>query len=395
MDLAQTSQPIHLPAHEVLDVNGIERELNDLWTAMAGQDHDEDGGLMRARVLNLLVHVDSEAELKNVCGMISDITAAHPCRAIVMMGDAAGADEDIEVFVSLQCRPSAAATDRQLRCEQVTLEAHGRFAVELPSAATPLIIPDLPSILWWKGDVEFDDPVFRNLSRAVDRVVFDSANFNEVHHDLLGFVDFIDRQRATDARLSDLNWTRHAAWRSLIAAFFDAPENRAQLDRIDRVTIDCARPATTSDEAPPQGLVLAGWLASCLDWKIGPDSKLNRKADSWRIEISEGDQKIQIEWRLVDHASSTSCEIVRVELACDAAAEPVHFSIELSEDGKYLGTAATGEDVIHAPRVLNCPNQDTAHLLTAELNAGGQDLLLERSVRAAAEMVKTAATAAG
>lgn len=321
--------------------------------------------------------------------MLTDITAAHPCRAIVMMGDAAGADQDIEVSVSLQCRASAGAQDKRLRCEQVTLEAHGRYAVELPSAATPLMVPDLPSILWWYGDVEFDDPVFVNLSRAVDRVVFDSADFNEVHHDLTGFVDFIDRQRATDARLSDLDWTRHSAWRSLVAAFFDGPENRVQLERVNRVTIDCARPPATSDEAPPQGLVFAGWLASCLPWKTGSSSKLTKTGEAWQIELDAGDRAIQIEWRLVDHVSSNSCEIVRVELAADGAAEPVHFSIELSEDGKYLGTAAGGDDVVHAPRVLNCPNLDSAHLLAAELNAGGQDLVLERSVRAAAAMVKT------
>lgn len=387
MEQASSKNQVHLPAQEVLDVNGIERELNRLWTDTAGHEVDDDGGVIRARVLNLLAHVDKRADLEEVSEMLIDITAAHPCRAIVMLGDAAGTDADIEVFLNLQCRPLRSSHDRHLCCEQVTLEASGRFAVELPSAATPLLVPDLPSILWWHGDVEFDDPVFRALCKAADRVVIDSGNFAEVAEDIRGFVTFFDRQRAADARISDLNWTRHAAWRSLIAAFFDAPENRLQLDHLDKVKFTCVRRATNPTEIPPQGLILAGWLASGLGWKpakagVGADTS-GAKA----LTMDAHGRKVSFEWELVDHAHAGACEIIAVELRAEAVTDPAWFKIELSSDGNYLGTDAEGGSSAHAPRVLNCPSSATAYLLTRELNAGGQDLVLERSVRTAAEIV--------
>ncbi|MEO6392308.1 MAG: glucose-6-phosphate dehydrogenase assembly protein OpcA [Pyrinomonadaceae bacterium] len=387
MDTGQINNQIHLPAREILDVNGIERELNHLWTSAAVGDKDDDGSVMRARVLNLLVHVDSDAALQTVNALLPDVTAAHPCRAIVMMGDEKGADQDIEVYLSLQCRPVLSAHDRRLCCEAVTLEARGRFAVELPSAATPLMVPDLPAILWWHGDVEFDDPVFRTLNRVMNRVVFDSANFAETHHDIEGLVEFWDRQRATDARLSDLNWNRHSAWRSLIAAFFDGPENRLQLDRLERVEIDCIRPTSDPTAVPPQGLILAGWFAGCLGWTTRPDAPLLQVNDTWQITLVGQDREVQFVWRFVDHADPGECEIVRVELICSENDDAAHFEVALSSNGYHLETDTKGDSITRAPRVLNCPNTDTAHLLAAELNAGGQDLVLERSVRAAAAMI--------
>lgn len=389
MEQASTTQPIHLPAQEVLDINAIEHELNQLWTDAAVHEVDEDGGVIRARVLNLLAHVDSSAALNEITEMLIDITAAHPCRAIVMLGDPVGADADIEVYLNLQCRPVQSGADRHLCCEQVTLEAHGRYAIELPSAATPLLVPDLPAILWWHGDVEFDDPVFRALCRSADRVVVDSGNFAEVEDDIRGFVSFFDRQRAADARISDLNWTRHSAWRSLIAAFFDAPENRLHLDRLETVKITCVRPQTETAAIPPQALILAGWLASAVGWRPSSVAAADEATANRKMVMNHDGRSVTIEWELVEHANAGACEIVAVELCSGAEPDAAWFKIELSADGNYLGTAADGESIAHAPRVLNCPSSATASLLTRELNAGGQDLVLERSVRAAAEIVDT------
>jgi glucose-6-phosphate dehydrogenase assembly protein OpcA len=388
MEQPSTNNQIHLPPQEVLDVNSIERELTQLWTDTAVHEVDEDGGVIRARVLNLLVHVDNRPALNELSDMLVDITAAHPCRAIVMLGDPAGDDADIEVYLNLQCRPIRSSNDRHLCCEQVTLEASGRFAVELPSAATPLLVPDLPSILWWHGDVEFDDPVFRALCRAADRVVIDSGNFAEVGADILGFVSFFERQRAADARISDLNWTRHAAWRSLIAAFFDAPENRAQLDHLDRVKLMCVRQKPNPSDIPPQGLILAGWLASALGWKPAGERARSDETSPFRVTMDDHGRQVSFEWEMVDHTNAGACEIVAVELRSESGPDPAWFKIELSVDGNYLGTTAEGTSIAHAPRVLNCPSSATANLLTRELNAGGQDLVLERSVRAAAEIIE-------
>jgi glucose-6-phosphate dehydrogenase assembly protein OpcA len=391
MEPGHTSERIHLPGQEILDVTGVEHALNGLWLQTANQETDDEGGVVRARALNLLVHVEDEAALAQVSEMLTDITAAHPCRAIVMRGDASAEDRDIDVHLSLQCRPSPVARDRHLCCELVILEAQGRFAVELPSAATPLLVPDLPVILWWYGDVEFSDPVFRSLCRIADRVVIDSADFEQVNADIGELVSFLDGQRAEDARLSDLNWTRHSAWRSLIAAFFDAPENRAQLDRIGSVTIDCVRPPGETTTPPPPGLILAGWLAQCLGWKAEAGAPVENAEGGWVSVLASGDRDVRIEWRLVDHISPESCEIVRVELVCVGAPEPVSFSVELSDDGKHLSTGAAGASIMYAPRVLNCPDQSTDHLLALELNAGGRDQVFARSVRAAAEIISATA----
>src|SRR4051794_1139079 len=67
-----------------LDVQAVEQELDELWKQHTGETNvEENGAVMRARVLNLLVYVASEAALEEVNELLGEITSVHPCRVIV------------------------------------------------------------------------------------------------------------------------------------------------------------------------------------------------------------------------------------------------------------------------------------------------------------------------
>ncbi|MEA2176114.1 MAG: hypothetical protein QOD00_3706, partial [Blastocatellia bacterium] len=96
-----------IPVSAMLDVEAVERALNDLWrekagagaaaaTAAAGSD-DEEGALMRARVLNLMLFVTSAEAASEVDEILSEVTTIHPCRALLMVGEREKEDQDIEM----------------------------------------------------------------------------------------------------------------------------------------------------------------------------------------------------------------------------------------------------------------------------------------------------------
>src|SRR5437763_477369 len=73
------------------------------------------------------------------------------------------------------------------------------------------------------------------------------------------------------AYVVDLAWLRSTPWRERIAATFDPPVRRPDLERISGVAI------RHHPDSLAAGLLLVGWLASRLGWQ--PTKMMTRRAD--------------------------------------------------------------------------------------------------------------------
>src|SRR2546422_3832981 len=133
---------IHL--EKTLDVEVIESQLAQLWQQTAGaRDSDDDAAVLRARVANLLVFVANDKALEDVDQMLHELTAVHPSRVLLMLGDWMAADRDIEMYVAAFFDEEKRTSSKRVCCEEITLKAQGKFVAELPSAALPLLVSDL------------------------------------------------------------------------------------------------------------------------------------------------------------------------------------------------------------------------------------------------------------
>src|SRR6185295_18940471 len=103
---------------------------------------------------NLLVLISDEKLLAEVHDLLPELTAAHPSRVLIMLDQSEAPDLDIEMYVSALSQKEKLGGERRLCCEEVTLKAQGIFVSELPSAALPLLVSDLPTFLWWRSDVD-------------------------------------------------------------------------------------------------------------------------------------------------------------------------------------------------------------------------------------------------
>src|SRR5215471_8130603 len=175
-------------ALQTIDVDTIEKELTELWKNAGA--HDDQDGVTRACVLNFLVYVPSREAEREVDDILVQVTAVHPGRAFLISSDPGdppgklGADSSaISAWVTSRCSVVSPGS-KQVCCEQITVKAHGAQMSELPSAIEPLILEDLPVFVWWRAQPALRERVFLRLIGMSDRLIIDSASFENPHRGL-------------------------------------------------------------------------------------------------------------------------------------------------------------------------------------------------------------------
>ena len=123
-------------------------------------------------------------------------------------------------------RPARPSTRRSARTATPPTRRRSRSATKRscsPSAARrprtwtgswrPLLIHDLPTLVWWPGDPPFADPVFDQLVELSDKLIIDSSDFSDL---LLGYRRLANLRRRSG--VGDLAWKRLGWWQELTAA---------------------------------------------------------------------------------------------------------------------------------------------------------------------------------
>lgn len=238
-----------------VNVAEIERELQSVWRA-AGETGSE-GAVLRASMLNFIVRISDHDSEMTAAQTVARVSTELPCRAFVLI-DTPGTAQDppLEAWISSHCQP-AGPGGKLVCCEQITVRVTPHAVDGLPSTLLALLVPDLPTALWWPGDAMLDGPLFARLARHVDTLVVDSSEFRDAARGLGALSRWA--AQAPDLAVADLAWTRLDAWRELTAANFDAPPFAALLATVHTVEIE-------HDAASGLGWLYAGWLASRLGW---------------------------------------------------------------------------------------------------------------------------------
>ena len=373
------STSIQPPTGSWIDVGAIERELTALWQhASEGEDT---GGVIRSSILNLLVYVPESSEAAAVDDILADVTASDPCRAVLIVADSSAAQPKLEAQVTSRCT-LATGTSKQVCCEQVTITAAGAGVNDVPSAVSPLLLPDLPVYLWWRAVPRIQDKtLFRKLADISDRVIIDSALFNDPHGDFASMAAVLkDTPRWT--AISDLNWARLTAWRALLAGFYDVLDYRPFLDQLDHVVIKYAPSTTDPSAISPRALLLGAWLASRFKWRVGA---AKRTEESTTFEFSDDNRTINVEF------AHTSRDIEQGHLALvtllSKAEQSVSFAVRRSADGQRIETSVTRGDEKGLQRVLGYEGLTESELVRKELEILGHDRVYEQAVLVAGEMV--------
>ena len=386
---------MQIQLEKTLDVEVVERHLAELWQETARDPKaDAETAVLRARVANLLVFVSNDAALDDLHQMLGELTAIHPSRVLAMLGAREATDQDIEMSVESICQTDKRTGAKRLSCEEITLKAFGKFVIELPSAALPLLMPDLATFLWWRNAPQLSDKVLDKLLRATDRLVIDSLEFTNPQVDLNETNKLFSAKEYDHVGVSDLNWARLTFWRELLADFYDVAAYRVWLDGVDSVEIDYVAPELDEVSVAPQALLFSGWLASRLRWSLIEERPVQEDSQillfKFRCAARDGDpagpREIQLRLKRVEQGERKPGRLVQVELR-SSQEKAGYFKVARSDDNLYVLAEAKLGRQTHRGRVLPVRNRSAAQLLSREMEILCNDQIYQEAVAVVAEMI--------
>jgi glucose-6-phosphate dehydrogenase assembly protein OpcA len=378
---------MQIPVGKTLDVEVVEQHLQVLWQETAGEaENDRNTAVLRARVANLLIFISDEELLSDCREILDELTSLHPSRVLTVAGLQDDRDEDIEMSVDSICHTDKRGAKR-LSCEAITLIAHGKFAVELPSAALPLLVPDLSTFLWWRGAPDTHEKVFAALAHASDRLILDSVEFAEPHRDLIRTNEVFGNAELDQLGTSDLNWARLTSWRGLLADFYDVAAYRSLLEAISSVQIDYVPPEQSESSIAPQALLFAGWLASRLGWQLSGHQSSGADSRSTKFDFESGSgSHIEVSLNRVERGNRKAGRLAEVKLR-SGLDKNASFSVSRTNDNSHLVAEAVLHGATQRGRVLPVRNRSAARLLGREMEILCNDDIYQDAVAVAAEMI--------
>jgi glucose-6-phosphate dehydrogenase assembly protein OpcA len=233
----------------------LDQELRAIWKAPEGEGSTP---LTRVCTMNLEVVAPTRELLERYTGVVDEVTATIPARAILASIEP-DAETALDGDVSAVCFPHGST---KVCSERIVLRASGRMARAAASAIEAFLVPELPTALVWLGRVHVDDPVFQDLANDAQRIILDSeyTSIASVIH-----VARWARSQPDAPKIVDLAWTRVSMWQEMLARFFDAAERRPLADAVTKLTLEQA--SAPGSRVGPEAALVLGWIATRLGWK--------------------------------------------------------------------------------------------------------------------------------
>lgn len=406
--LEAPARPTHSWTARTDSVGGITSELSRIWSSAAVEVQAEGlseaeregvrgdprlGGRLdasedvrvrtRTSVLTLVVVAARPETAERTMDAINLLASRHPSRALIIApGDPDGpATLDAQIFA--ECHPSQSSTSETCT-EQILLKTGGEIVQHLTGVVAPLLIHDLPLVLWWPDDPPIGGRPFRELVEMCDRLLVDSGSFRDDGAKRLAALAAV----VAEGRpvIHDIGWMRLTLWRELLAGLFDHPLLTPELPAIRSLRIDVARPGDVFRVT--KAACFTGWLAAQLEWEITRPLEPKRGSESLFGTFRQGRHEVKVEFRPVGTGSDRTLRspgsLARVELELGRRAE---LRARVTRQADHLLATAdwNGAQVSRRAGRLE-PFGETAYLAEA-LDTSGPDRFFEAALGRATRLI--------
>ncbi len=228
--------------------DAVEAALREMLAAR----HAEHGGYVPARALNMIAFVD-RAWSGEIANRLRGVGRYHASRLVVLSYEPGRTRLDAHATVAAEGDPRPG--ELTLLRETVVVELGDRHLDDLFTIADPLVVSDLPTLLWSPHD---HPEVMDELLALAQAVLVDSVDDPE-----WSAAAARAQELAARAYVVDLAWLRSTPWRERLATVFDPPPRRQELRTLAALTVRHHPDSTFA------ALLFVGWLASRLGWTLG------------------------------------------------------------------------------------------------------------------------------
>jgi len=316
----------------------ILRDLSKMWASLAHSEGGApSGGVLRACSLTLVVLAAPGEDPVALSEILAALMPMHPAQAIVVR---LGGSDTPAAEVTARCWMSFGQR-RQVCSEEVEITAPENGLDDVVTALSPIVAPDLPVILWCRGEQAMEAASFGRLASLATRVVVDASQWPDAKPAIQRVYDL-----ARHAHVGDLAWTRLTPWREMISEVFENTNYAGRASEIVRIHVVCA------GKAPVEAYYMAAWLSDSLT-QAGAHFELQMEADE-----TGGMRQLQ-----------------QVELFAGA------FTVKLMRLRDTLAIEMDG-----VSRCINLPQSRDDLLMSEELDILRADPVFERTLQAAARL---------
>src|SRR5487761_1624096 len=223
------------------NVRSLMQALTNVWQDANRNDNPDStqprNSLVRSRVANLVIFAADRGTGERAASAIARVAGTHPSRSILLVPDPTAGEGSLAA--SLAVYGTSTGESYRFSFEQIEVTVRGVAMRYVSSIITQLVVPELPTLLWWPGDPPFAQPAFRSLTSTAERVLVDSSEFSDPLTELLNLANLGIAGRGR-IDLSDFNWHRLIDWREIVAQFFDSGTTLPYLEHIREVEVDYA-----------------------------------------------------------------------------------------------------------------------------------------------------------
>lgn len=244
---------------ENVTIRDVERELGQL---RAASTEPGEHPRLRTSVMTLMAWVP-ERWVEAATDTLAGLAERHPSRTILLFPRREDPRDALDAEVDLRCFLRG-GEEHEICSEVIAIRLCGRRSSAPATVVEPLLVPDLPVFLRWRGECPFGAPELEELVDVADRLVVDSSEWPEIDSGYERITELFER-----IIVSDIAWARTEPWRLAIAALWP--------DVADASTLHVAGPRA-------EAMLLARWLSA----RLGREFELEQEP-AGEIELVEVD----------------------------------------------------------------------------------------------------------
>ncbi|WP_320668045.1 glucose-6-phosphate dehydrogenase assembly protein OpcA [Prochlorococcus sp. MIT 1307] len=312
---------------------------------------------------SLSTFINKEQEAEDLRGQYVDvaISALNP-RRLITLAPTLKKGHPLETLVAAYC-PLLDENNLNAACGDVVVLRGDQQSLNKGLKILKDLLPnELPSWLWWNGNLDEAPELLHQLAIPKRRLIIDTALGEPIQ-----CLELLTSRISSGQSINDLNWLRLRNWRETLAMVFDPPNRRDALNHVIRLDIDI------EGNHPVQGLLLAAWIAERLNWELKSANSQNGEIIKASFQRVDGEiVQLCLIPLPVGTPSIHPGQLVGIRLICEPKKEPQKATcvILASESGECMRLEAGGmasmellEEVV--PIQSNSVEMDVARLLSS------------------------------